>query len=225
MRLLTLTLILFLFPLNVKADNSVLGIKYKNYISTNKNYINALKNKQTNIFKYIYPDCNEEVIFKRLNPKILLQPYFISKENIEIVDDNLNSNPHIGQWIESTIATSCNESTRLNILTTAYNENEFPIFYPLINGKTKIKPLSQSLAEDVIYQNVTKIRDCRTSKTVLDTLFLGYRSSDKNKLKPNNQNLGWFEQWTVNACNKIETVNLAILPDPKTKYRYIAKIQ
>jgi len=212
-------------PFNLSASDTAPSKEFKNYISANKNYTNTLTQKFSDVFKYIYPDCDQDIQFQRLNPRILLQPYFTPIESVEMKGDFSNLTPHIGQWIETTTVNSCGKSLRLNLLTTAYSENKPPILHPLINGKTKIEPLNQSLAENSVSKSLTEARNCRTSKTVINTSFLGYRSSDKNKLMPDNENLGWFERWTVNACNKIETVNLAILPDPRTKHRYVAKVK
>jgi len=137
----------------------------------------------------------------------------------------LKTHPYHGQWVESAIGKACNQSSRFNLLVTAYDIKRMPLLHPLINGKTLIEPLGQSKAEQAIKKILTVSKNCRTTTAVMDTTFLGYKTQDNKRLSIDDNNLGWFEQWIVDGCGSIETINLAILPDPKTKYRYVAKVK
>jgi len=209
--LIVFSLLLFSAPISAQSISD----NFKTYIIKNDIYTQALDKKFKDMFEYAFPECNQNIEITRLNPKTLLPFIHLETQNV------IETHPHHGQWIESAIGGACDQSSIFNLLVTAYNSEKEPVLYPLINGKTQIDPLAQSNAEQSVYNAL----DCRTTKIVMNTKFLGYRSEDGKKLSVDDNNLGWFEQWIVDGCNSIQTVNLAILPDPKTKYRYVAKAQ
>lgn len=191
---------------------------FKEYITKNSIYIEKLNQKAEDIFKYTFPLCEEKIKVSRLKPTILLSSKMVPTQ------DSLIDHPDHGQWIESSMISGCAQKIKFNILSTAYNSSSPPLLHPLINGRTKIEALNQSKAEQAIRETLRTSRNCRSSKTITNTTFYGYRTPNPQKLSAENQNMGWLEKWDVDACGKTESVNLAILPDPRTKYKYVAKV-
>jgi len=233
--IITLIFAFLIFQGFALAQNNVQRDLYNNYITKNKNYTAQLHLKNDRIYKLSFPDCDEDIEKKRYQPMMLINPQFIIPNKDEDTklsnDDDDDSNtannlaPNHGQWVERTLAMACGSSAQINILTTAYNYNETPTHYPMLNGQTKIDLIFQNIAEEKAKEAVKSQSNCYSDVFIVDTKFLGYRQSANNKLTIENNFQGWLEQWKVRACNQIQTVNIAVLPDPNTKHRFLAKIE
>lgn len=221
MKFLLFSIAFILTPYAVSAQT------LSQYLINNQEYIQSIDKKFTSIFLRAYPDCNNEIKIKRLKPKEIVKTHF-SFDDFEDKDNfkELNKrHPEYGQWIEKAIGHACDKKIRLNILSIAFNSEKKPLVYPLLNGRTNIHPLYQSTAQMAVDKILTNNKNCRSPNVVIDTQFLGYRSLENKTMTPKNQNVGWFEQWVVDTCNIKKTVNLAVLPDPRTQYRYIAQVR
>ena len=105
-------------------------------------------------------------------------------------------------------------------------ENESPIVLPLINGRTLLDPIDQPFAERAIAERLQKLeKPCESQAFVMDSNIVGYRSKDGQGIGETDMGYGWFENWTIRACETEYSANVVILPDPKTRYRYIARLK
>ncbi len=202
---------------------------FDSYIKSNTLYIATVENKFKNIFSLAAPDCNNEVTIKRLKPQILVSPTFNLNNDIQRDKDdnsstNNNNHPDYGQWIEKSVVSGCDTSIRLNVISIAYDSNSIPSVYPLMNGRTRIDPIHQIMAEKSAHDTLRNTTECSVKGMIHDTQFIGYRT-ENNTISETDQNLGWFEQWTIKACNTNHAINMAVLPDPRTRYRFVAKVR
>lgn len=222
------------------------------FLKDNKEYENVLEVKTQRIFNLTYPACHESLKISRLEPTILLAPTErpaprIEKEDegrknegdetLEIVgnmqvekeltatDDDIKAPaPIYGQWIERSLVHGCEKQVLINQMTVAY-DSPTPRIAPLINGLTRLDPIDQPFAEQSIIDRLKKLeRPCDVHPFTLDTRILGYRSKDGQSIEQDDQGYGWFEQWNVRACDTLYDANIVILPDPNTRYKYIARL-
>lgn len=203
---------------------------FQNYITQNKFYMSQIALKADRVFKLTYPTCESEIKTTRLKPVVIIPRIF--EQKISRDDDNLpkykfvNIHPSRGQWIERAILNACGKVAQINLLVTAYDLNMVPEIYPLINGQTKVEIIDQSKAESAVKAEIKSVSKCQSNSFIIGSNFMGYRDPEfKASLSRTDKNAGWVEQWIVNACDKDEIVNLAVLPDPRTRYRYVAKIK
>jgi hypothetical protein len=196
---------------------------FTKFITEDIQYNTDLKIKAERLARLTLPQCNQDLIeIQRNNPEIKLQPQFIKSQNS---DDKDIVGPSRGQWIEKIDVDFCDDQIKVNLLATAYDLNARPSLLPLLNGNTKIVLYDQMEAEEQVKQTLKNSTQCNAKAFITNTQFLGYRPEKTGEpLTQINNNRGWIEQWTVNACNQNFTVNLATLPDPETQYKYIAQI-
>lgn len=214
----TILATVLLTTISLSLANDAQDKRFTNYITKNSQYKTLLKLNNDKAKKLTFPNCDNPITYKRLKPNILIPTSFAPKENKQ-------PHPGYGQWIEKSIITACDNQTVFNNIVIAGNVEKTPTFFPIINGQTKI---------DQIYQSATlqKITDklknhetrCHGKLFVKNTGILGYRNPKTNALSKTDQHGGWFERWIVDACSKSYGINIAILPDPRSTYRFIVSI-
>ena len=84
--------------------------------------------------------------------------------------------------------------------------------------------IDQEKAENMVSQTINNELGCFDSIFVLGTRLMGYKNATDDKLSTEDENAGWYERWIVEACKQYRTINIAILPDPKTRYNYVIQI-
>lgn len=197
---------------------------FEQYLIHNKAYTSAVNKKFNTIFTHTYPDCKKTPKIIRLKPEIISPAHFSQNNKEKELSELSKANPEYGQWVEKAKLNGCGKQTNINLLSVAHFPEQSPLLYPLLNGQTKIPPIYQARAEEIVFNTIQDSNNCPTSSIVTNTHFLGYRSKENKSIAKDNQNLGWFERWSVEACDSETLVNLVVLPDPRTQYRYIAKI-
>jgi hypothetical protein len=201
---------------------------FNDYITLNKTYVTKLTHKHHQIFKHTYPECHNTITIKRLKPQIKIKAFFETPKDIsdDVDISSLSYHPAHGQWIEKAKLGACGKTIISNNIVIGYSSSRVAEISPLVNGQTRIDPIFQRKAEAAISKALkTPTIACHSEILAIDTQFLGYPSQNTNALVPSDDNAGWFEKWTVTACRKTHDVNLAILPDARTTYRYLARIQ
>jgi hypothetical protein len=242
-------LIVFLFPMTVKAEDKPEKTFFQNYIENDKEFEKLLILRSERVFRLTYPNCVESLRHFRAPQTILVEPVKREVAKIMIEDDNPDKDetgnqadknteddeeipievehpaPLFGQWIERVHMKGCDEQILINHLTVAYSE-EKPVILPLINGMTKLDPIDQPFAEKAIIARLQKLdKPCDSMPFIKNSQVIGYRTNDGNSIQKEDQGYGWFERWTIRACNTNYNANVLIMPDPKTRYRYIARLQ
>jgi hypothetical protein len=206
--------------------------QFKNYITNNVGYNNALKLAITRVHQLTYPNCDiAPKLSKRFQDIIL--PVIFNQSDIdnENKDDDIADNkieepslPIYGQWIERVLVETCKKQTVINHLAVAYSESE-PIMLPLINGRTKLGVIDQPLAEKAIADRLNKLDNpCEADAFIIDTNIIGYRTKDGKGINNENNDNGWFEKWDLRACGAEYEAKIAILPDPRVRYNYIVRL-
>ena len=207
-----MTLFFIVTPSAMAAENKA----FNSYITKNDAYKTDLLSYQSLLTQKAFPTCTEQpALERRLVPIILAEPKV--REN----------NPSEGQWIERAVFKTCGNDIQINVLTIGFSDESLPTFFPSLNGQTKIDPIDQPHALNAINVEMgnRKISQCATDPIIKDTKFLGFRGPNGKSLVEDNQNTGWFEQWSIALCDKNVDVTLAVLPDPERRYRYIARIK
>jgi len=223
--------ILMICLLSVVGDAHATNAQEKlffQYIKNNQFYTNQLEIKSKRIFRLGYPDCTAMASYVRLNPKILTPYQFTVKARTDEDTSPIHFNalnPSSGQWVERARIMACGESAIINTLVVAYDTDQPPLIYPLLNGQTHIDIKFQSRAENVAFREIQSKTGCSDRGLILNTSLIGYLSAEGNSLSATDNNAGWFEKWTVEACTETYDVNMAILPDPRNQFRYIANLQ
>jgi hypothetical protein len=189
-----------------------------NYLLNNDAYNIRLKSKQDRLFGLTYVDCERIENTKRVTPKIISQVLF-PREVTKA------SHPSEGQWVDRVIIEGCGQETQFNFLATAYDIDKVPELYPLVNGQTKIDIIFQRNAVNAVMETLKDQKICNDKGFVIGSRLLGYRQVNGGGLAREDQNAGWFEQWVVDACHESHTINLAILPDTTTQYRFVAQVK
>lgn len=203
------------------------------YRTGNSDYQKMRSEEILRLYALLQPECTpEDILTKPLDPVITEAPQFLKKiprdSDGNLQKDDVTVFPSGGQWIERSLVKGCQDDTppiRLNFVATAYDPEALPVLYPIVNGETKIESELQTLTERAI-QNLLSGAPvyCQSMPFVKNTVFIGYRSQDKTGLAQDDQNRGWFERWDVTACRKDFTINLAVLPDRRARYRFVPKI-
>lgn len=198
---------------------------FNSYIQNNQFYTNQLEVKSKRIFNLIHAECNEQASYIRLKPRVVIPYRFTLPDLQDLNDVDFNTiHPSFGQWVERARINACGQQATINTLVVAFDTLSMPTMYPLLNGQTQISIQYQSIAENIVANEIQVNTNCSEKGVVVDTNLIGYRSSENNQLIPENDNAGWFEKWTVLACKKTHNVNLAVIPDPRTQYQYIAEL-
>ena len=202
---------------------------FRDYITQNKFYMSQIALKADRVFALTYPTCDKPIQTTRLTPIVII-PRVFEKPKYEVDEKKIYEfstiNPSHGQWVERALLNACGKVAQINLLVTAYDLNKIPEIYPLMNGQTKVEIIDQSKAEEIVKAEVKAGTKCQNNSFVVDTKFMGFRDPESNSvLSKTDKNVGWVEQWTVNACDSDHIVNFAVLPDPRTRYRYVAKIK
>lgn len=202
---------------------------FQNYITQNQFYVSQITLKSERVFQLTYPECASDIKVTRLKPTVLIPRIFDkekTKQDAPSQYEYSNIHPSHGQWIERSILNACGKFAQINLLVTAYALDQIPDIYPLINGQTKIDIIAQSKAENIVRQEIKSATKCQSSSFIVGTFFMGFRDPSSNAtLSKTDKNAGWVEQWVVNACDKDTVINVAILPDPKSRYKFVAKIK
>lgn len=221
---------------------------FTNFVKNHKEYHNNIRFKAERIFRLTYENCENNLAYSYPIQQILIDPVErdVNNFNVKQVDidsgeefpdgfdeepkEDTNNNdappaPIYGQWIERLLVQGCDQTLPVNLLIIAY-EGKNPVILPLINGKTQLDPIDQPFVEKAIAERLVKQeRPCELAPFVINTDLVGYRSASGSGLIPKDEGYGWFEKWTVRACDRKFDANIAILPDPKTRYRYIARLK
>ena len=220
------------------------------FLKDNKEFHSLLNLRSERVFRLTYPTCVDPVNITRLQPTILLEPIKrperapapeddTTEEKAVLIDGNTQvaqefeetedqknaPAPIYGQWIERVTIQSCDQKSLINHLVVAYTKNS-PVILPLINGRTKLDAIDQPFAEKAIIERLKKLeRPCDTLPFTVDSNIIGYRARDGKSLQKTDDGYGWFERWTIRACGANYQANIAILPDPQTRYKYIARLK
>lgn len=204
---------------------------FEQFITRDKQYIALLKLESERVFQVGLPQCEDALEYTRIKPNILLTPKFIIPKKINNQEDDSHSNdkeeikPSHGQWIEKAIIKGCGQTIQTNQIITAFDSKEHPSILPLINGQTKIPVIFHDTVEKLIKEKIEQPpTTCHSDIFIKNTGLIGYRSEDGQKLLQENQHRGWFERWIIDACRAEHSLTIAVLPDPKTHYRFIVKI-
>ena len=209
------------------ASTDTGNILFTRYLTDNVQLNAALRGKLERLFQLTFKDCETLETIERLKPGIILKPSFHDPDNQnegENVSDFTRSNPAYGQWIDRSIVKGCGRETQLNILAIGYENAHVPELLPVINGQTKLEIIDQDNAESAILKKLSETAGCYDPIFVLGSRFLGYRDADNTKISKSDQKAGWYERWVVEACNAYHEINLAILADGETRFRFIAQI-
>lgn len=225
----TIIILLFIISslISVSANASDTQKKiFKRYITTNAQYKEQIKSNSTKIAKLTFTECQNDIDYARLKPTILIEPVFSKRdEKKEDTDTNNPLHPSYGQWIERSIVTACNNKIIINHLVIAGHEKNSPTFFPMVNGRTKIDQIYQSRVLDMITEKLRQNdKKCHGKIFTMDTNVMGYRNPATNALSETDHNSGWFERWVIKACDQSYNINIAVLPDPRTTYRFIVRI-
>jgi len=224
---------------NAKSDN----IQFQKYLTTDKGYSAHLKDKVSRAFKKTFPGCQAAPTQKRKKPLLLTSIKMPTETDLEIRKKaleseneksknrpkdtkNLPAHPKYGQWIERFQTNACGHQVDINILANAYNINDLPATFPLLNGETKVSIIEQPRAISSVKTAANKsIKNCFSSPLIINTHFLGYRNPKDGILSDTDKNNGSFERWIIKACDKDHAVDIAILPDAQNQFKYIARIR
>lgn len=240
MRYFSLVLLTFLFAAHtvavtpVKAEGreqaQTASPLFLRYLTDNPDYNVYLRSKLDRLFKISFPQCDSVNSVQRLTPKILTPVSFRDNKSDQVEkepitpDQFYKMHPSNGQWIDRSLVTGCGQTTQLNMLATGYDIASTPEIFPLLNGQTNIEIIDQRNAESAVSASLAEGVGCYEPVFVLGSVFLGYKSADNPSLTKENQNAGWYERWVVRACNTARSINLAIVPDGKTRYKFIARL-
>ncbi len=198
---------------------------FDQYIKDNKFYANQLEIKAKRIFDLTYPNCDQQASYIRLKPQVLVPYRFTLPDGQDMNELDFNAiHPSFGQWVERARINSCGQQATINTLIVAFDTLSMPVMYPMLNGQTKISIQYQSIAEDIVINEIQLKTNCSEKGIITDTNLIGYRSSENSGLTSEDDNAGWFEKWIIQSCKKTHNVNLAIIPDPRTQYQYIAEL-
>lgn len=199
---------------------------FKSYITSSTPYVTELKKKNNKIASYTDNDCSQISQLKRYTPSILKHAQFNFTSN-DTDDKSYQKikNPFIGQWIEKSTVKACDQEYQINVLAVAFNEENTPKLYPLLNGSTRVPVAFQSTATKQIQNKIENSQKCTKPLKVISTAFAGYRDKTTNTLSKKDSHAGWLEVWNIKACDQKHTVNLAVIPDTNEQYRYITKIR
>ena len=224
--LLLIVITMILYPATVYAKDGQ-EIIFDRYIVKNTFYTAQLQLKAKRIFRATFPACQEKQAYVRLKPAIIVPPLFTVSEDIEALQNTEYNalHPSFGQWVEQSKIHACGKNAVINILVTAHDHAHVPIFFPLLNGTTDVDIKLQSHAEKITGKAIADNTDCRDQGVVLNTEIIGYLSQEGGRLTGKNEDAGWFEKWTIESCKKIHEVNLAILPDPRKQFRFVAELK
>lgn len=200
--------------------------QFSEFIRGNKEFHSLLNLKAERVFRLTYPDCHDSVKLIRVEPSILVEP--VIRPTVESADENetrLNGVPIFGQWIERVNVQGCGQTALINHLALAY-QPDLPVLLPLVNGQTRLDPINQPFAEEAVAERLQKMdTPCDSRAFTMHSHITGYRDETGTKIVTDDKGYGWFEQWQVRACGEIHDAVIAILPDPDTRYRYIARLQ
>lgn len=245
---ITTAIILFVLSSPAIAQEDEPHAFFDDFVTQNTEYKNLIAHKAERIFRLTHPQCQDPVKTIRVHPHILLQPAERverpdgpkddSQKDVDAVQlRNVHAQsgnelkgttppaPAYGQWIERINITACGRSSLINQLIVAYT-GETPMIYPLINGQTRLDPIDQPFAEAAIVERLKKLdKPCDVMPFTIDSNIIGYRTEDGRSIKKEDTGYGWFERWHIRACDTYYQANIAILPDPKTRYRYVARLQ
>lgn len=199
---------------------------FDKFVAENKVFQSQLTLKAERIFRLTYPECEDAVKLGRAKPTILVTPVQRNALARSINPDvNLDGVPAFGQWIERITVQACDKQALINYLAVAY-ELDLPVLLPLVNGQTLLDPIDQPFAEAAISERLKKMpQPCDSQLTVLNTMPVGFRDKTGEMVIQDNQGYGWFEQWQVRACGNVHDAVIVVLPDPRTRFRYIARLQ
>lgn len=201
-------------------------VYFDKFIRENKLFHNQLNIKSERMFRLTYPECQESVKLARVEPNILTKP--IQRTGMEEdVNPNINLDgvPIFGQWIERVNVQGCDKTALINHLALAYPV-DLPVLLPLVNGQTQLDPIDQPFALDSIALRLKKMpKPCDGQLFVINSMLAGFRDNSGTAIVNEDMGHGWFEQWNVRACGDVHTAMVVILPDAKTRYRYLARLR
>lgn len=211
---------------------------FADFVNNHTEYQNTIRFKAEKVFNLTYKRCDSTLAYSKSNQTILIpaveREIFIplQEETFEEdteketnIEEALPAAPMYGQWIEHIFVKGCEKTLPVNLLVVAY-KGEKPIILPLINGKTKLDPIDQPFVENAI-SNRLKLQDkpCELAPFIINSNLIGYRSPKGNQLIEKDEGYGWFESWEIKACDQKFNANIAILPDPKKRYKYITRLK
>lgn len=223
-KIITTSLLIFIANNSITLGSGLQNKLFNQYITSNNAYISLLNSNVQILSKKTFEECDATKSIKRLKPRILETAQFIIKQSGK--EETINGeHPHKGQWIERFSVNACSENLTLNHLAIA-NLHQEPTILPVINGNSLTEIIFHTKILNTLKQN---LRDhetkCHSDIFVRNTGVLGYRNPETNSLSRENKSAGWFERWIVDACRRTYNINLGILPDPKTTYRFISRIE
>lgn len=250
MKHLILALFLLLFPVTLAAASDDDAEAFSSFLKNNQEFHGLLNLRSERVFRLTYPSCVDPVKIIRRQPTVLLEPIKRPERAPEPEDDGsqkkavlIDGNtqvvqefeetddqkefpaPIYGQWIERVTVEGCNNRSLINHLVIGYKQNR-PVLLPIINGQTKLDPIDQPFAEKAIVERLKKLEHpCDTAPFTIDSGIIGYRTEKGASIQKTDAGYGWFERWTIRACNANYQANIAILPDPQTRYKYIARLK
>lgn len=199
---------------------------FDKFVTENKLFQSQLTLKAERIFRLTYPECEEAVKLGRSKPSVLVAPVqrnaLARSINPEI---DLDGVPAFGQWIEHVNVQGCGQQALVNYLAVAY-EMDLPVLLPIVNGQTLLDPIDQPFAEAAISDRLKKMpQPCDSQLFVLDTMPAGFRDKTGKMIVTENEGYGWFEEWAIRACGHVHNAVIVVLPDPRTRFRYIARLR
>lgn len=131
--------------------------------------------------------------------------------------------PLSGLWIEHVKIRACDKVLQTNMLVVA-RKNDEPLIFALLPGDTLSDPSAQGEAERVGAMTIKKADEsCLEDAKAFYTRQLGFRQASGGTGKKD-QGLGWFEEWTYTACEKVVPVQMVFLPKPAGGYEIKARM-
>jgi len=210
---------------------------FKEFVTANDQYSSTLNLAVKRVFNIAYPQCDDTpIITKRVQQP--LTP-IMTQGDKSVLDDKVErhaknededidtdpTTPIYGQWLERALVKACDKTSVINHLAVAYDETQ-PVILPLLNGKTRLDAIDQPLAEKAIMEQLNKSNTpCEAQPLIIDTDVIGYRTKDNKSVINTDMDNGWFEKWDIRACDTKYDANIAILPDPKLRFKYIVRLK
>lgn len=194
------------------------------YLAIDQTYEQRLQDiLRANLVTISY-ECQDITGAKRLDPFIYEQIKF---KKVRTKNDETYHIPAYGMWRDSFELSGCGKSYRFNFLAVA-SESLVPTIFPLVNGNSIIDPIYLRQAERKSFEEVGRYRAELCDKGgrifVTDTKFINYIQQGR-RLGPENQGKGWFEDWTIWYCRRVENVRVAVIEQINTSFEIMVRFK
>lgn len=205
---------------------------FSRYLTSQNDYIQSIEDKAKQLFQINHPQCRAQIILKRKNPIKLTHINFkipdthIDKDKPFDIKKFIkeNAHPQKGQWVEGFYAQSCGKQMQVNMIVNALSPQTLPTILTSLNGDTKIPVIHQEKAIKSIHATFDQQKSiCSHYGTIKNTQFMGYKGADK-PISQKDKNLGWYELWTIKACNKDIKAQMIITPTDIDQYSYQTRL-